>query len=108
MSDFRKHLETCINAHSKENGSDTPDWILAEYLLGCLEGFDAAVTAREKWYGRAKVPVEGPPLDPNRCAVCGWALADCVDHGCVRGNCSRRPLPTTRYDAARAEKEAGR
>ena len=48
---FRKELETLINRCSKENGSDTPDFILAEYLEGCLIAFDNAVEAREKWYG---------------------------------------------------------
>ena len=49
--DFRKELETVINKFSKENGSDTPDFILAEYLVGCLNAFDRATTQREKWYG---------------------------------------------------------
>jgi hypothetical protein len=30
MTEFRKELETTINCHSRENGSDTPDFILAE------------------------------------------------------------------------------
>lgn len=44
---FRKELERLINAHSRENGSDTPDFILAEYLLSCLEAFDRATRHRE-------------------------------------------------------------
>ena len=51
-SEFRKALEELINYHSRENGSDTPDFILAEYLFGCLENFDKTLQAREKWYGR--------------------------------------------------------
>jgi hypothetical protein len=54
MSDFRKELEELINRHSKENGSDTPDFILAEYLEMSLLAFDSAVNRREKWYGREK------------------------------------------------------
>lgn len=49
---FRKELEELINKHSLENGSDTPDFILAKYLEGCLENFDQAVRDREQWYGR--------------------------------------------------------
>lgn len=49
---FREQLETAINTHSRENGSNTPDFILAEYLAACLAAFDATVNAREKWYGR--------------------------------------------------------
>ncbi len=52
MSKFRKELETVINKHCQENGSNTPDFILAEYLESCLYSFDCAVNAREKWYGR--------------------------------------------------------
>lgn len=42
---FQDALANLINAHSMENGSDTPDWMLAEYLLdadGDLEGYDGA------------------------------------------------------------------
>lgn len=52
MEDFRKELEELINQHSMENGSDTPDFILAQYLTDCLETFDKATKAREAWYGR--------------------------------------------------------
>lgn len=53
MGQFRKELENLINRHSKENGSDTPDFILARYLENVLDNFDAAVKEREEWYGRA-------------------------------------------------------
>lgn len=46
MEEFRKELETLINRHSLENGSDTPDFILAQYLTDCLEAFDRASRAR--------------------------------------------------------------
>lgn len=49
---FRKYLEFVINKTSKEAGSNTPDFILADYLAGCLENFDKATNAREEWYGR--------------------------------------------------------
>ena len=49
---FEKDLEHLINRYSKENGSDTPDFILAEYLQGCLTTWNASVSKREKWYGR--------------------------------------------------------
>jgi hypothetical protein len=59
---FRKGLEALINRESQENGSDTPDWILTEYLIDCLTAFDRAVQAREKWYGRGPHPItEDPP-----------------------------------------------
>jgi hypothetical protein len=49
---FRHELQRLINSVSMENGSNTPDWILADYLSNCLQNFDLAVNAREKWYGR--------------------------------------------------------
>ena len=49
--DLRKEIEAAINRNSAENGSDTPDFILAEYLTDCLEAFDKAVTRRKQWYG---------------------------------------------------------
>lgn len=51
---FEFRLEELINEYSMENGSDTPDFILARYLKNCLENFDAAVKEREEWYGRQK------------------------------------------------------
>lgn len=52
MYDFRKELEHLINSRSMENGSHTPDFILADYLTDCLKAFDRAVTNRSKWYGQ--------------------------------------------------------
>ena len=50
--DFRKDLESLLNRYSMENGSNTPDFVLAQYLQGCLMNFDRTITAREKWYDR--------------------------------------------------------
>ncbi len=49
---FEKDLEHLINYYSKENGSDTPDFILANYLSRCLDAFNDTLQEREKWYGR--------------------------------------------------------
>ena len=54
---FRSELSALINRHSLENGSNTPDYMLAAYLDGCLDVFDNIVTAREKWHGRGPQPV---------------------------------------------------
>ena len=51
-SQFQKDLATLINEYSKENDSDTPDFILARYLNAVLDNFNAAVMDREQWYGR--------------------------------------------------------
>ena len=55
---FRNELEHLINQYSLENGSNTPDGILADYLVDCLQAFDRAVLSREKWYGRP----DGKPI----------------------------------------------
>lgn len=60
---LRKEIEEAINRNSAENGSDTPDFILAEYLTDCLSAYDKATTAREKWYGRERLP-SFPPATP--------------------------------------------
>lgn len=52
MSELREKLVDALNRACAENGSDTPDFILAEYLIGCLAAFDQAVVAREAWYCR--------------------------------------------------------
>jgi hypothetical protein len=53
-SDFYKEIEQVINRYSKENDSNTPDWVLAEYLERSLGAFNACINLRERYYGRAK------------------------------------------------------
>lgn len=53
---FEKELEQLINRHSQENASNTPDFILAQYLRSCLDVFATAVQQRETWYGRDATP----------------------------------------------------
>ena len=55
---FQKELKTLLNRHSKENASNTPDFILARYLCACLAAWDEAVQRREAWYGRDARPSE--------------------------------------------------
>lgn len=50
--EFTKELTSLINRYSIENGSNTPDFILAKYLVNCLTVFEMRVNEREKWYGR--------------------------------------------------------
>lgn len=48
---FETELMRLINRHSVENDSNTPDYILAKYLMNCLYAFRAGVGARDAWYG---------------------------------------------------------
>ena len=47
---FSKELETLINKHSMENRSNTPDFMLAEYMMDCLRAFEKVTEQRETWY----------------------------------------------------------
>lgn len=50
VSDFQKELSAVINKYSRENMSDTPDFLLGEYLERCLVAYSIAVTKRDQWY----------------------------------------------------------
>lgn len=69
MSDFEKDLASLLNRYSQENGSNTPDFVLARYLTGCLRLFNATVNARSDWYGYRNSPgrlPEGPGVPAIR------------------------------------------
>ncbi len=61
MSEFKEQLSALINRHNRESNSDTPDFILAEYLSRCLEAFDWATRRRESWYGLKRPGDAIPP-----------------------------------------------
>lgn len=48
---FSKELERLINIFSKDGDSNTPDFILREYLSTCLNAFTLATQRRDNWYG---------------------------------------------------------
>lgn len=48
---FREELTRLLNSKSKENESNTPDFVLAEFLIKALEAFNVATNTREDWYG---------------------------------------------------------
>ena len=58
---FEQALEDVINRWSQENPSNTPDFILAQYLHNCLQVWNAAVAQREKWYGRTDARLASVP-----------------------------------------------
>ena len=58
---LRLEIEEAINRHSAENGSDTPDFILAEFLIDCLLAFDRATRARTDWYTPKNADAEPDP-----------------------------------------------
>lgn len=56
-------IERAINAFSAEGGSDTPDFLLAEFLVRVLGCWNAGIVARERWYGRPPGSPTGGSLD---------------------------------------------
>jgi hypothetical protein len=90
---LERSLAHAINHSSGENGSDTPDFILARMLATLLDAFGVAVRAREKWYGVG-------PLTPGAsrgCPPCPDGLDDL----------SRRRLVVDRIVAAFGDGGAG-
>lgn len=65
MTNFEDELSELINKYSLERESNTPDFILAQYLCSCLQTFNTAVQQRETWCGRARLSEsqgeEAPP-----------------------------------------------
>ena len=65
MADLTDDIMVLLNKHSAENRSNTPDFILAQYLERCLWAFDTAVRGREAWYGRDLAePLSDQPPTP--------------------------------------------
>ena len=58
VDSLRQEIASALNRHCCENESNTPDFLLAEFLLGCLRAWDDATRKRERWYGRN--PNQGP------------------------------------------------
>lgn len=65
-TEFERDLGALINRYSLENGSDTPDYALAQFMHGCLKVFNSTVVERERYYGRAARYSSGSdePLPP--------------------------------------------
>ena len=45
-------LSHLLNRHSAESESDTPDYLLAGFLMQCLRAWNSTTQQREIWYGR--------------------------------------------------------
>ena len=48
---FENELKKLINRYSRENESNTPDFILAQYIMGCLDNYSKIIKRRDNWYG---------------------------------------------------------
>ena len=47
-----QEIQEAINRASRESDSNTPDFVLAEYLMNCLNAYEVAVNRRENLKGK--------------------------------------------------------
>lgn len=47
---FIDDLAEVINKHSRENRSNTPDFVLADYLYKCLLAYEIAIKENFNWH----------------------------------------------------------
>lgn len=52
---MRRDFASVINKHSDEQHSDTPDYVLAEFLVDCLKAFHESTNQRRMHYGDGMV-----------------------------------------------------
>ena len=57
---LREDIIRAINCRSAESGSDTPDWILGNFLMASLAAFDVATNERTSYFRR---PDDAPIMD---------------------------------------------
>lgn len=50
QQEFKEELERLINRYSLENESNTPDYILSDYLYSCLEVLHETINQRDTWW----------------------------------------------------------
>lgn len=50
---FTSELSALINRESREGKSDTPDFIIAEFLVSCLSAYEKTVVRTNEWYGKS-------------------------------------------------------
>jgi hypothetical protein len=61
-------LASLLNRHSAENDSDTPDWILARFMLRCLSSWNSAMRERKRCHGGPE-DAEAAPVDGVCCGA---------------------------------------
>ncbi len=64
---FESELISLLNRYSLENGSNTPDFILARYLIDCLEAYNNALCRRSRWWhgNGPRIIEESKPFDDH-------------------------------------------
>jgi hypothetical protein len=49
--DLGEELAALLNRYNQEQGSNTPDFLLSEYLMSCLATWNTIVVKRDSWHG---------------------------------------------------------
>jgi len=55
---FGLELTRLLNTYSYENESGTPDFVLAAYLIACLNAFNSGVVSRRNFFGGVEAAEE--------------------------------------------------
>lgn len=55
QEEFTKELKALLNKYSFDNLANTPDFILAEYLLDCFLIYRMAKKDTDKWFGNQPI-----------------------------------------------------
>lgn len=85
-NDLRNELRALLNRASRENESNTPDFILAGYLMNCLEAFEDATRQREGFSTAKGFCVSITAADPRECDH-NWGVAGtCGGRVCLKCN----------------------
>jgi len=50
FENLKREISSVLNKYSQENRSNTPDFILAEYMLGCLTVYENTISMRNNWF----------------------------------------------------------
>lgn len=62
---LKEELRALLNRHSRENASNAPDFILAEFMLTCLAAFEHATVERGQWWGPREAQARRELLGPG-------------------------------------------
>ncbi len=63
---FNSRLSSLLNSYSIDNDCDTPDYILAEYLIKCLAVFKEAIKSKQRHSGVEDLNVGLSGLEANK------------------------------------------
>lgn len=58
MKDLEKDIEVLMNQYNVDTMTDTPDFILASYVMTCLRNYMVTKTDTEAWFGK-RITING-------------------------------------------------